>query len=105
MTTTGQLNFLGIYKKYNSNGSLFIYYVGDVVEFEGKRYAATRTITGVTPFALNSGWVELSGQSGFFIQEVTPINSTIGDRWLNPITGVLYTKIKDDQNNNHWVEI
>lgn len=105
MNTTGQLKFLGPYRKHNSNGSLIIYYVGDVVEFEGKKYVASKTISGVSPFSLNSGWIEIAGQSGFFVQEIAPVDSNVGDRWLKPTTGVLYTRIQDNQNNRHWVEL
>lgn len=105
MSTADKLNFVGIYRKYNSNGSLVVYRVGDVVEFEGKRYIATKSITELSPFAYNSGWAELAGQSGIFVQETIPIQSILGDRWLKPATGVLYTKIVDEQNNYHWVEL
>ena len=105
MNNTDNINFKGKYKKYDPNGNLMKYYMGDTVEFNGSLYTATKTITDVPPNKINSGWEVLSGTSTFYINDLPPSQLTYkGDRWFRPSIGVLFTRVKDD-NGMHWVEL
>lgn len=105
MNYTDNINFRGKYRHFDPNGSEAKYIIGDTVEFNGLFYTATETISGVAPNVKNSGWKHLSSNSNFFIEESPPAGITYkGDRWFKPSTGILYTRVKDD-NGMHWVEL
>jgi hypothetical protein len=105
MNYTDNINFKGKYRKYDPHGKELKYIIGDTVEFNGIYYTATKSITGIAPNVKNSGWELLSNNSNFYIEDAPPTGiSYKGDRWFNSSTGVLYTRIKDD-NGMHWVEL
>jgi hypothetical protein len=51
-----------------------------------------------------SYWSDLGDSDGFYISEFTPPNSSIGDRWYVPSTGIMYTRIQEES-NKIWVEL
>jgi hypothetical protein len=105
MNFTDNINFKGKYKKYDPNGKIIKYVIGDTVEYDGEFYTATQTIVSIPPPVVDSGWKKLATDSNFYIDENPPSQLTYrGDRWFNPSTGILYTRIKDD-NGMHWVEL
>jgi hypothetical protein len=105
MNKTDNLKFLGVYKKYDPNGKIIKYSIGDTVDFDGIYYAATKTIIGLNPLAKDSGWERVGdiNPNRFFVQTDEPVTKTLGDRWLNPDTGKTYTLMRD-ANGLHWVE-
>lgn len=103
---TDNLRFVGVYKKYDSNGKAIKYNIGDTVDFDGLYYAATKEIIGINPLAKNSGWEKVGDidPNRFFSQIDEPFTKRVGDRWHNPLTGITYTLINDN-NGYHWVEM
>lgn len=99
-----QINYKETFKKYDPIGRVVVYSLGDVVEYLGKKYIATKTIKGIPPSSKESGWKEYDMATKYFINEIEPLKSNEGDRWFNPINGVLYTRVLDD-NGYHWVEL
>lgn len=105
MTNTDSINFKGKFKKYDPNGRLMKYSIGDTVEFDGDLYTATEIIIDVSPVVGDSGWKMLSSPSSFFVMDIPPSSITYnGDRWYVPSTGILYTRIRDE-NGKHWIEM
>jgi hypothetical protein len=99
-----QLNFRGNYRKYDANGKIIVYAVGDVVQFNDKKYIATVNLADSIPTSKNSGWKELEVGSRFYAQLNEPNDSNEGDRWFDLASGRLYTRLHDD-NGYHWAEI
>lgn len=105
MNYTDNLNFKGKFRKYDPNGNLMKYSIGDTIEFNGTLYTATKTIIDTPPSKINSGWEVLSATNNFYASDTPPSELTYkGDRWFRPSNGVLYTRVKDD-NGMHWVEL
>ena len=105
MNYTDNINFKGKFKKYDPNGNLMKYSIGDTVEFNGNLYTATKPIIALPPTTVNAGWELLSSTSSFSISDDPPTNSTSeGDRWYNSSTGILYTRIRDDS-GYYWIQL
>ena len=98
-----QLYLVGPYRKYDASGNLKIYEVGDIVEYNGKRYIATKVLSGVLPASMESGWEELEVARRYYYSTTEPQSNNEGDRWLNPTIGRLFMRIRDE-NGHHWVE-
>ncbi len=101
--TQDKLFYRGNYRKYDPNGKLNIYDIGDVVEFQGKRYVANKILKDSLPSTKNSGWDELEVAPRFYNQVNEPAESNEGDRWLDKSSGILYGRVQDNT-GYHWVE-
>ena len=104
MSNPEQLNYRGNFKEYDSRGYEVTYNVGDVVLYDGKQYVAIERNKKSLPIKKNSGWKELSGDiEDYHYSDSIPLNANIGDRWVDRLTGKMYTHI-EDKNGFHWVE-
>jgi hypothetical protein len=105
MNISDKLNFRGKFKQYDADGKLYLYLIGDAVDFNGKIYTAVRPTSNKVPGTLegNNYWKEVGGDFNFFIQETPPQNAKPGDRWYVPSTSKLYTRIVEE-GNRFWVE-
>ena len=101
--TNEKFTFKGNYRQYDPRGYAVSYKTGDVVLYDGKQYAAI-TNTKSIPTKLNSGWRIFSGDiRGYHFSDSVPLSANVGDRWVDKISGRLYTYI-EDENGFHWVE-
>jgi len=104
---TDNLNFRGKFKQYDADGNVYIYNIGDVVEYKGQKYAAVRATSGTTVPGNKTNentWKAIAAGSGFYIQDDPPVTQIAGDRWYRPTTSIMYTLINQD-NNFIWVEL
>jgi hypothetical protein len=98
------LNYRGNYRQYDSRGYEQVYYVGDVVLYDGKQYIAIANTSRNIPTKINSGWKLLTTDvDGYYYSDSVPLNANVGDRWVDMITGRMYTYI-EDKNGFHWIE-
>jgi hypothetical protein len=97
------INFRGKYKKYDPNGRINNYFTGDVVEYNGKKYIAVTSFRDIIPGTDIKYWKIFEEESKFFRTDIEPQDSNEGDRWLDITTGIVYTRIRDN-NGYHWVE-
>jgi hypothetical protein len=106
MKSTDNLNFRGKFKQYDPDGKPYLYRIGDSVEFNGNVYVAVKPTSSRIPGTMEgkSYWSDLGDSDGFYISEFTPPNSSIGDRWYVPSTGIMYTRIQEES-NKIWVEL
>lgn len=106
MKVTDNLNFRGKFKQYDPDGKLYLYRIGDAVEFKGEVYVAIRPTSSSIPGTIDGQtyWKSLGSSDGFYILESIPANPDIGDRWYVPSTGILYTYIQEES-NKFWVEL
>lgn len=108
MNSSDKLNFRGKFKQYDVDGKPYLYKIGDVVEYRGKKYIATKaTSTSVpgTDIAKDTWQTLTAGGGSFYIQDSpAPVGAIEGDRWFRPTPAVLFTLIKQD-NNYIWVEL
>ncbi len=102
----GEYNFLGNYKQKDRNGANYLYQKGDVVQYEGQTFIASRTISdGRTPLMEEkSGWVSLSRSQVFYKSINAPFFAKEGDEWFDSDNGVNYKRVKD-KNGEHWIEL
>jgi hypothetical protein len=91
--------FRGNYQKTNNNGNKFYYKFGDVVNYQGSLYKATKP-TMSSPFQDGSSW-EYLGLSELFSSPTPPINPKEGQYWERD--GVVYYYFYDG-NNYSWVQ-
>jgi hypothetical protein len=104
MGTPEKLNYRGPYRKSDPRGYDSIYNIGDVVEYEGKQFVAVTRNKNAVPTKVNSGWKELTADfDNFFYSDTPPLNADVGDRWVDTVTGLMYTYI-EDKNGFHWIE-
>tara|TARA_E500000305_G_C4001383_1_gene227558 strand:- start:1196 stop:1513 length:318 start_codon:yes stop_codon:yes gene_type:complete len=97
-------NFIGNYKFSNENGVPITYEYGDLVINNSRLYAASKTITGVSPeVGEREGWIMMGKSQNFFNDNTVPFSAKVGDEWIDSATGRVYKYIKDD-NGKHWVE-
>lgn len=98
------LNYRGNYRQYDSRGYEILYKIGDVVEYAGKQYVSISNNTKSIPTKINSGWELLTGTTdGYHYSDDIPLSANIGDRWVDRVSGRMYTYI-EDKNGFHWVE-
>jgi len=100
-------NFKGEHNIRNIDGSVRLYYNGDVVSKSGKLYIATKNISGYSPeHGKNVGWEEYGKTSSykFTSSELEPEISNEGDFWFNTNTGFLYIYVKD-KDGEQWMEV
>lgn len=105
MNASDKVNFRGKFRQYDVDGNPYLYRIGDTVEYNGEKYVAIKPTSSKIPGTMegNIYWRSLGGDSAYYIQERTPVNVNIGDRWYKPTDGAEYTFIKED-NNSFWVE-
>jgi hypothetical protein len=97
-------SFRGLYREYDSRGYDVFYNEGDIVLYEGKQYIALFRNNKSIPTIKKSIWKELSGDiENYYYSDSIPLNANVGDRWVDRLTGVMYTYI-EDKNGFHWVE-
>ena len=98
------LNYKGNYKKYDSRGYNVDYKRNDVVEYEGKQYISLANNPKNNPNKNATEWKLLSGvESNFYHTAEKPLSANPGDRWIDTLTGKMYTYV-EDSNGFHWVE-
>jgi hypothetical protein len=100
--TIDDINYRGEYSSTYPSGEPSSYYVNDAVLFEGKLFIATESIRGENPDT-NSAWVPW-GNSRISFRDTEPPDPKVGDNWVIPATGKLYTFI-DDTDTKQWVEL
>ena len=100
--------FLGNFKIRDDNNEVISYNVGDVVDYQGKQYIATKPTSGFSPLVheSRSGWTQLlSGTNmNFTNSDTEPEIAYEGDHWFNSSTGQLLIYIKD-KDSEQWVEL
>lgn len=109
MSSADNFNFRGKFRQYDTNGTPYLYRIGDVVEYKGAQYVAISPTSTSVPNASSSEeiWRSLEAAAGgsFYIQDTPPDESiTEGDRWYRPDISVMYTRIKQDL-DLIWVEL
>jgi len=107
MSNSDNLNFRGKFKEYDVDGKPYLYRIGDVVEYKGKKYIATKATSTTVPGTISAKetWQTISGPGGsFYIQDTPPIGAVEGDRWFRPTPSVMFTLIKQET-NLIWVEL
>ena len=105
MAQSDILNFRGRFRQYDVDGKPYLYRIGDSVDFNGKKYVAVIPTSSKIPGTQEGRpyWKEL-GTNGFFIQETSPSNPNVGDRWYVPSTAIMYTYVREES-NKFWVEL
>ena len=106
MNVTDKANFRGKYRQYDVDGNPYLYKIGDVVDWNGANYVAVKPTTNKVPDTKDGDlvWKLLGNDQSFYISETVPINTSKGDRWYKPSTGILYTFVKEET-NQFWVEL
>ena len=98
------LKYRGNFRVYDTRGYEVIYDVGDVVVFNGQQFVAITRNKGQIPTKRSSGWKELTADfEDYHYLDSIPLNANVGDRWVDRLTGKMYTYI-EDKNGFHWVE-
>ena len=94
MKKADKFNFLGVYKKYDPNGKVITYVIGDLISIDNRQFVATKPISGVSPYVKNSGWEELVSPGGVTgptgpqgIQGVTGATGPTGPQGIQGVTG------------------
>jgi len=99
-----EINLRGNYRKYDKNGKLNVYNVGDVVRYNSKQYIATATIIDEIPIQKNTSWREFETSTKFYFSKDEPSNTNEGDRWLDAVSGRMFTRVRDDD-EFVWAEL
>lgn len=103
-TTSNNLKYRGNYRQYDSRGYEVAYTMGDVVVYNGKQYVSKTNNKKSIPTKINTEWEILTANyKNFYYSETTPLNADVGDRWVDSVSGRMYTYI-EDTNGFHWVE-
>ncbi|HCT54549.1 MAG TPA: hypothetical protein DF712_19055 [Balneola sp.] len=100
--TFDDISYRGEYSSTYPSGEPSRYYTNDAVLFEGKLFVATAAIVGESP-DISSRWIPW-GNSRISFRDTEPPDPKVGDKWLIPATGKLYTFI-DDTDTKQWVEL
>jgi hypothetical protein len=100
-------NFVGEHRIRNSDGSVAVYKMGDVVTRKGKTYVAVLSeVSGFSPeHGEKNGWkvMEQFSSMRFFNSETTPLSANEGDHWFDSSVGNLYIYVLDDD-TEQWIE-
>jgi len=100
--------FIGDFQVKDSRGNLKIYEVGDVVDYKGIQYLATRRTSGYSPLhsESKSGWRKMNSNSSmnFTNSDEEPKKPNEGDHWFNSSIGKLFIYIKD-KDTEQWIEL
>lgn len=106
MNKSDNINFRGKFKLYDTNGSSYLYRIGDTVTHNGKKYVAIKPTQSLIPGTSNgnSAWEEISSSGQFYFQDQNPYSPAVGDRWFRPSSGVLYNYVEEN-GNKFWIEI
>ena len=86
------------YKKGN------YYSYGDLVEYKGSSYLALADGNLEIPVS-GAVWYRLNSRNKFYRTTVKPKFSQEGDKWFDPSSGVLYTRIKQSTGDVFWIEL
>jgi hypothetical protein len=104
MASPDNLKFKGVFREYDSRGYPNYYTVGDVVIFDGQQYVATQNNQATIPTKKSAPWKVLTADyENFYYSDDKPLNADVGDRWVDRLTGRMYTYL-EDKNGFHWVE-
>jgi hypothetical protein len=99
-----EIRYRGNYRQYDTRGYAVVYSVGDVVVYDGKQYVAIENNVKSIPTKKDSGWKIYTGNfEDYFYSDDVPLNVNVGDRWIDRVSGRMYTYI-EDKNGFHWVE-
>lgn len=99
-----EINLRGKYRKYDKNGKLNVYNIGDVVKYGNKQYIATATIIDEIPIQQETSWREFETSPKFYFSDTEPPDTNEGDRWLDKLTGRMYTRVRDED-ELVWAEL
>ena len=99
-----EINLRGKYRKYDKNGKLNVYDIGDVVKYGNKQYIATATIIDEIPIQQETSWREFETSPKFYFSDIEPPDTNEGDRWLDKLTGRMYTRVRDED-ELVWAEL
>lgn len=91
-----------IRRKYKRN---FIYSYGDLVEYDGDSYIALTDGKLPTPSKAQKSWYRLNSRKSFYRSDSEPKFSEEGDKWFDPSSGLLYTRIKQTNGVMFWIEL
>ena len=91
MKKADKFNFLGVYKKYDPNGKVITYVIGDLISIDNRQFVATKPISGVSPYVKNSGWEELVSPGGVTgptgPQGIQGVTGPTGPQGIQGVTG------------------
>jgi hypothetical protein len=88
-------------RQYIKNES---YSYGDLVEYGGSSFLALRDGNLPAPSDEKDVWYRLSSTSKFYRTTTAPKFSEQGDKWFDPSSGVLYTRIEQTNGVMFWIE-
>jgi len=94
----------GEYSEFDENGLPIIYEYDDLVYFNKKAYAATRSTDLYHPLREGSGW-SLIGTGASFFSGVEPQFTKSGDKWFDLSSGVMYTRLEQNDGVLYWIEL
>ena len=82
-----------------------IYEYGDLVEYNGSSYLALQEGKLPAPSDTTDKWYELNSRSTFYRTTIKPKFAEHGDKWFDPSSGVLYTRVKQPNGVMFWIEL
>lgn len=81
------------------------YGYGDLVEYNGNSFLALREGVLPTPSDVSNDWYKLNSRSTFYRTTVRPKFAEQGDKWFDPSSGILYTRVKQSNGIMFWIEL
>jgi len=94
----------GEYIEFDDNGVPVVYNYDDLVYFKKKAYVATRGENLGHPLREDSGW-SLIGTGASFFSSVEPQFTKPGDNLFDLSSGVMYTRLEQNDGVLYWVEL
>ena len=76
----------GEYSEFNEDGTQVVYNYDDLVYYNKKAYVATRS------------------EASFFSED-EPLFAKPGDKWFDSSSGVMYTRVQQDDSVLYWIEL
>jgi hypothetical protein len=94
----------GEYSQFNEDGTQVVYNYDDLVYYNKKAYVATRREELGHPIHEDSGW-SLVGSGASFFSGDEPLFAKPGDKWFDSTSGVMYTRVQQDDSVLYWIEL
>lgn len=82
-----------------------VYKYGDLVEYNGNSFLALENGKLPTPSDTKASWYELNSRATFYRTTIKPKFAEHGDKWFDPSSGVLYTRVKQTNGIMFWIEL